>query len=182
MPRISTAVHQLFPATARSLRQQNNQMCVYAVTSPPPPPPVFEISIRNRFAPLRKAARDAVIIGHVRATAAKGKVHTRCFPGARVVDVAAQVRAILTKNIGAMVLHAGTNDIRLRQTEILKKDFKNLVEKVRTTLPPTRIIVSGPLPTFQRGIERLYHYDGLHRSRAGAAVLSDNIPRALHTI
>ncbi|KAK3560808.1 hypothetical protein QTP86_019510, partial [Hemibagrus guttatus] len=56
-------------------------------------------------------------------------------------------------NIGAVVLHAGTNDIRLRQTEILKKDFRSLVELVRTTSPTTRIIVSGPLPTFQRGIE-----------------------------
>ncbi|KAK3561076.1 hypothetical protein QTP86_026363, partial [Hemibagrus guttatus] len=63
-----------------------------------------------------------------------------------------QVPAILKKNIGAVVLHAGMNDIRLRQTEILKKDFRSLVEKVRTT-SPTRIIVSGPLPTFQRGIE-----------------------------
>ncbi|KAK3519659.1 hypothetical protein QTP86_002801, partial [Hemibagrus guttatus] len=53
---------------------------------------------------------------------------------------------------GAVVLHAGTNDIRLRQTEILKKDF-SLVELVRTTSSTTRIIVSGPLPTFQRGIE-----------------------------
>ncbi|KAK3518338.1 hypothetical protein QTP86_003617 [Hemibagrus guttatus] len=64
------------------------------------------------------------------------------------------VPAILKKNIGAVVLHAGTNDIRLRQTEILKKDFRSLVELVRTTSPTTRIIVSGPLPTFQRGIER----------------------------
>ncbi|XP_058252295.1 uncharacterized protein LOC131357365 isoform X2 [Hemibagrus wyckioides] len=155
-------------------------------TSPPPLPPVFEISTRNRFTPLREAACDAVIIGdsivrHVRATAAKGKVRTRCFPGARVVDVAAQVPAVLNKNIGAVVLHAGTNDIRLRQTEILKKDFKNLVEKVRTTSPPPRI-VSGPLPMFQRGIERLYCYNGLHPSRAGAAVLSDNISRTLRTI
>ncbi|KAK3573259.1 hypothetical protein QTP86_018045, partial [Hemibagrus guttatus] len=63
------------------------------------------------------------------------------------------VPAILKKNIGAVVLHAGTNDIRLRQTEILKKDFRSLVELVRTTSPTTRIIVSGPLPTFQRGIE-----------------------------
>ncbi|KAK3509406.1 hypothetical protein QTP70_033975, partial [Hemibagrus guttatus] len=63
------------------------------------------------------------------------------------------VPAILKKNIGAVVLHAGTNDIRLRQTEILKKDFRSLVELVRTTLSTTRIIVSGPLPTFQRGIE-----------------------------
>ncbi|KAK3562948.1 hypothetical protein QTP86_011692 [Hemibagrus guttatus] len=40
-----------------------------------------------------------------------------------------EVPAILNKNIGAVVLHAGTNDIGLRQTEILKKDFRNLVEK-----------------------------------------------------
>ncbi|KAK3506724.1 hypothetical protein QTP70_017701 [Hemibagrus guttatus] len=131
-----------------------------ARTSPPPPPPVFEIPTQNRFAPLRETACDAVIIGdsivrHVRATAAKGKVHTRCLPGAHVLDVSAQVPAILKKNIGAVVLHAGTNDIRLRQTEILKKDFRSLVELVRTTSPTTRIIVSGPLPTFRRGIERL---------------------------
>ncbi|KAK3526991.1 hypothetical protein QTP86_006131 [Hemibagrus guttatus] len=188
-------------------------------TSPRPPPPVFKISIRNRFAPLRETECDAVIIGdsivwHVRATAAKGKVHTRCLPGARVLDVSAQVPAILKKNIRAVVLHAGTNDIRLRQTEILKKDFRSLVEKVRTTSPTTRIIVSGPLPTFQRGIERfsrlfafnewlqswcqdqklpfvdnwnlfwerprLYRPDGLHPSRVGAAVLSDNISRPGH--
>ncbi|KAK3505874.1 hypothetical protein QTP70_003806, partial [Hemibagrus guttatus] len=129
-----------------------------ARTSPPPPPPVFEIPTQNRFAPLRETECDTVIIGdsivrHVRATAAKGKVHTRCLPGARVLDVSAQVPAILKKNIGAVVLHAGTNDIRLRQTEILKKDFRSLVELVRTTSPTTRIIVSGPLPTFQRGIE-----------------------------
>ncbi|KAK3560146.1 hypothetical protein QTP86_034702, partial [Hemibagrus guttatus] len=37
--------------------------------------------------------------------------------------------AILNKNIGAVVLHAGMNDIRLRQTEILKKDFRSLVDK-----------------------------------------------------
>ncbi|KAK3542574.1 hypothetical protein QTP86_030521 [Hemibagrus guttatus] len=82
-------------------------------------PPVFEILTQNRFAPLRETAYDAVIIGdsivrHIRATAAKGKVHTRCFPGARVLDVSAQVPAILKKNIGAVVLHAGTNNIRRR--------------------------------------------------------------------
>ncbi|KAK3549050.1 hypothetical protein QTP70_029511, partial [Hemibagrus guttatus] len=101
-----------------------------ARTSPPPPPPVFEISTRNHF----ETECDTVIIGD---------------------SIVRQVPAILNKNIGAVVLHAGTNDIRLRQTEILKKDFRSLVEKVRTTSPTTRIIVSGPLPTFQRGIERL---------------------------
>ncbi|KAK3537687.1 hypothetical protein QTP70_017910, partial [Hemibagrus guttatus] len=106
-----------------------------ARTTPPPPPPVFEISTWNCFA--RRS--DAVIIGdsiirHIRATAAK-------------------VPTILNKNIGAVVLNDGTNDIRLRQAEVLKKDFRSLVEKARTTLPTTRIIVSGPLPTFQQGTE-----------------------------
>ncbi|XP_053091022.1 uncharacterized protein LOC128318539 isoform X2 [Pangasianodon hypophthalmus] len=158
-------------------QQRKTRARTRARTSPPLPPPVFEISTRNRFAPLRESESDAVIIGdsivrHVRATTAKGKVRTHCFPGARVLDVAAQIPAILNgKNIGAVVLHAGTNDTRLRQTEILKKDFRSLIEKVRSTSPTTRIIVSGPLPTFQRGIER-----------AGAAVLSDNISRTLRTI
>ncbi|KAK3531069.1 hypothetical protein QTP70_009452 [Hemibagrus guttatus] len=167
----------------------------------------------SRSRPLRETECDTMIIEdsivrHVRATMAKDKVRTRCLPGARVLDVSAQLPTILKKNIGAVVLHAGTNDIRLRQTEILKKDFRSLVEKVRTTSPTTMIIVSGPLPAFQRGIERfsrlfafnewlqswcqdqklpfvdnwnlfwerprLYHPDGLHPSRVGAAVLSDN--------
>ncbi|KAK2821681.1 hypothetical protein Q7C36_009254 [Tachysurus vachellii] len=128
-------------------------------TSPPPPPPVFEIPTRNRFAPLRETDRDTVIIGdsivrHVRATVAKGKARTHCLPGARVLDVAAQVPRVVSRNTGAVVLHAGSNDTSLRQSEILKRDFKTLVETVRSTAPTARIIVSGPLPTYQRGIER----------------------------
>ncbi len=64
------------------------------------PPPVFDISSRNRFAPLCETDRDAVVIGdsivrHVRATLAEGKVHTHCLPGARVLDVSVQIPAIL---------------------------------------------------------------------------------------
>ncbi|KAK3534941.1 hypothetical protein QTP70_002024 [Hemibagrus guttatus] len=96
-------------------------------------PPVFEISTQNYFATLRETECDTVIIGD---------------------SIVRHVPAILKKNIGAVVLHAGTNNIRLRQMEILKKDFRSLVEKVCTTSPTTRIIVSGPLPMFQRRIER----------------------------
>ncbi|CAM4710204.1 unnamed protein product [Leuciscus chuanchicus] len=127
-----------------------------------PPLPAFEISTRNRFSPLRETGHDAVIIGtsivrHVHATSGKGKVRTHCFPGARVLDVAAQVPEILNgdERIGAVVLHAGTNDIRLRQTEVLKKDYRSLIETVRSTSPETTIIVSGPLPTYRLGHERL---------------------------
>ncbi|XP_077058936.1 uncharacterized protein LOC143711380 [Siphateles boraxobius] len=155
-----------------------------------PPLPVFEISTRNRFSPLRESERDdAVIIGssmvrHVRATSGKGTVRTHCFPGARVLDVAAQVPEILNgdERVGAVVLHTGVNDIRLRQTEVLKKDYKSLIETVRSTAPEATIIVSRPLPTYRQGQERLYRADGLHPSRIGAAVLSDNISKTLHTI
>ncbi|GAA6072448.1 uncharacterized protein LOC113634233 [Tachysurus ichikawai] len=42
----------------------------------------------------------------------------------------------------------------MKQSEILKRDFNTLVETVRNSAPAARIIVSGPLPTYQRGIEK----------------------------
>ncbi|KAL1279987.1 hypothetical protein QQF64_014587 [Cirrhinus molitorella] len=91
-----------------------------------------------------------------------------------------QIPAILKdESVGAIVLHAGVNDIRLRQTEVLKRDFGSLIETVRSTAPETRIIVSGPLPTYRRG---LFRADGLHPSRVGAELLSDNISRTLRSI
>ncbi len=120
------------------------------------PPPVFDISSRNRFAPLCQTERDAVVIRdsivwHVRATSAEGKVHTHCLPGARVLDVSVQIPAILKddESDAAVVIHAGANDTKLRQTETLKRDFRSLIETVRSTSPAATIIVSGSLPTYR---------------------------------
>uniref|UniRef100_A0A9J8CS76 SGNH hydrolase-type esterase domain-containing protein n=1 Tax=Cyprinus carpio carpio TaxID=630221 RepID=A0A9J8CS76_CYPCA len=138
---------------------------------------------------LRETERDAVIVGdsivrHVRATLAEGKVHTHCLPGARVLDVSAQIPAILKADESprAVVLYAGVNDTTQRQTETLKRDFRSLIETVRSTTPAATIIVSGPLPTYRRGHERLFRADGLHPSRVGAELLSDNISRTLRSI
>ncbi|KAL0186361.1 hypothetical protein M9458_018031, partial [Cirrhinus mrigala] len=87
-----------------------------------------------------------------------------------------------SESVGAIVLHAGVNDTKLRQTEVLKRDFSSLIETVRSTSPATRIIVSGPLPTYGRGHERLFRADGLHPSRVGAELLLDNISRTLRSI
>ncbi len=96
------------------------------------------------------------IVRHVRATLAEGKVHTHCFPGARVFDVSAQIPAILKEDesVAAVVIHAGVNDTKLRQTETLKRDFRTLIETVRSTSPETTIIVSEPLPTYRRGHDK----------------------------
>ncbi len=117
------------------------------------PPPVFDISSRNRFAPLCETERDAVVIGvsivrHVRATLAEGKVHTHCLPGARVLDVSVKIPAIRGRE------RCSCCDTKLRHTETLKRDFRSLIETVRSTSPTTTIIVSGPPPTYRRGHER----------------------------
>lgn len=82
-------------------------------------------------------------------------VQKHCFPGARVIDIAVQNPMVLNhdKKVDTVVLHAGVNNISLRQSEILKKDFNELVEAVRNTLPGTRILISGQLPTYRRGNE-----------------------------
>ncbi len=93
------------------------------------------------------------IVRHVRATLAEGKVLTHCFPGAYVLDVSAQIPAILKDDdsvaaVAAVVIYAGVNDTKLRQTETLKRDFRSLIEMVCSTSPMTKIIMSGPLPTY----------------------------------
>ncbi|KAG1934622.1 hypothetical protein F2P79_019847 [Pimephales promelas] len=103
------------------ITQRKTRARTRARTSPPPLP-VFEISTRNCFSPLRELERDdAVIIStsmvhHYRATSGKGKVRTHCFPGAHVLDVAAQVPEILNgdERVRAVLLNVGANDIRLR--------------------------------------------------------------------
>ncbi len=49
------------------------------------------------------------IVWHIHATLAEGKVHTHCFPGARVLDVSVQIPTILRsdESVGSVVLHAG---------------------------------------------------------------------------
>ncbi len=118
------------------VQQQKTRSRPRSMTSPPP---VFDISSRNRFAPLCETEHDAVVIGdsivrHVRATLAEGKVHTHGLPGARVLDVSAQIPAILKEDesVAAVVIHAGANDTKLRQTKTLKRDFRSLIETVRS--------------------------------------------------
>ncbi len=98
------------------------------------------------------------IVRHVRATLAEGKVHTHCFPGARVFDVSAQIPAILKEDesVAAVVIHVGVNDTKLRQTETLKRDFRTLIETVRSTSPRNddhRVRTSSHVSTRTRQVQ-----------------------------
>ncbi|KAG1925689.1 hypothetical protein F2P79_025349 [Pimephales promelas] len=103
------------------ITQRKTRASTRARTSPPPLP-VLEISTRNLFSPLGESERDATVImgtsmvPHVCATSGKDNVCTHCFPGAHVLDVAAQVPEILNgdERVRAVVLNVGANNIRLR--------------------------------------------------------------------
>ncbi|KAL0153594.1 hypothetical protein M9458_051074, partial [Cirrhinus mrigala] len=69
-----------------------------------------------------------------------------CFPQATVSDVNKELRNILMKHKTAnqIIIHVGKNDIRKEQSELLKKDFSELIETLRRL--EVQPFISGPLP------------------------------------
>ncbi|KAL0146858.1 hypothetical protein M9458_057797, partial [Cirrhinus mrigala] len=102
---------------------------------------------------------------------------TCCFPQATVSDVNKELWNILMKHKTAnrIIIHVGKNDIRKEQSELLKKDFRELIETLRRI--EARPFISGPLPA--RGTNmfsrQLFKLDGLHPNKLGARVLKNNI-------
>ncbi|KAG9259870.1 homeodomain-interacting protein kinase 2-like [Astyanax mexicanus] len=75
-----------------------------------------------------------------------------CFPGARVSDINSQIPTLLDKHdADTIIVHVGTNDISLRETETLKQDFNILLSTLRSF--GKKIMFSGPIPRFRKGIE-----------------------------
>ncbi len=131
---------------------------------------------------------------------------TCCFPQATVSDVNKELRSIVMKHKSAnrVIIHVGKNDIRKRQSEMLKQDFSELFETLQRL--EVQSFISGPLPArgtnmFSRllglntwlqrtcstkgvnfidnfnifwGHRQLYKLDGLHPNKLGARVLKDN--------
>ncbi len=75
--------------------------------------------------------RDS-IVRHVRATLAEGKVHTHCFTGACVLNVSAQLPAILKgdESFGSVVLDAGVNDTKLKAEEGLQEPDRDGMQHI----------------------------------------------------
>ncbi len=175
-------------------------------------------NMRSRSSRQRHSAQSAAeprtlivgdsIIRNVRSRTAT----TCCFPQATVSDVNKELRSIVMKHKTAnrVIIHVGKNDIRKRQSEMLKQDFSELFETLQRL--EVQSFIGGPLPArgtnmFSRllglntwlqrtcstkgvnfidnfnifwGHRQLYKLDGLHPNKLGARVLKDNFYFSLH--
>ncbi|KAL0162813.1 hypothetical protein M9458_042209, partial [Cirrhinus mrigala] len=177
------------------------------------PPAYIATNRRSRSRRQRNSARSAaeprtLIVGDsIIRNISSRTTTTCCFPQATVSDVNKELWNILMKHKTAnrIIIHLGKNDIRKEQSELLKKDFSELIETFRRL--EVKPFISGPLPArgtkmfsqllglntwLQRtcslkgvnfidkfnlfwGHRQLFVLDGLHPNKLGARVLKDNI-------
>lgn len=110
------------------------------------------ITITNRFAPLSETPTEndcALVIGDSITRNVKIETPTTivtCLPGARAPDIKANLKVLANANrkFSKIIIHVGTNDVRLRQSEITKINIKEVCE-LASTMSST-VICSGPLP------------------------------------
>ena len=98
---------------------------------------------------------DTLIIGDSTIKDITGKKIKTCnFPYGMVSDINHKLAKIILENpkISQIVVHAGFNDIQREQSELLKRDYTDLLD----TLDKIHIksSISGPIPTVDRGINR----------------------------
>ncbi|KAK0142305.1 hypothetical protein N1851_020039 [Merluccius polli] len=71
-----------------------------------------------------------------------------------VSDISEKILEITAEHptVKSLVIHTGALDVVKQQSEVLKRDFNDLLNKVRCL--NTEVFISGPLPTVRRGDER----------------------------
>ena len=83
-----------------------------------------------------------------------------CLPGGRATNVKDNLKMMLAKaktgecrEYRDIVIHVGTNDVRMKQSEVTKRNIASACKSARK-MCWHRVIVSGPLPV--RGSDALY--------------------------
>ncbi|KAK0156136.1 hypothetical protein N1851_000584 [Merluccius polli] len=78
-----------------------------------------------------------------------------CFTNDMVSDISEKILEITAEHptVKSLVIHTGALDVVKQQSEVMKRDFNDLLNKVRCL--NTEVFISGPLPTVRRGDKRL---------------------------
>ena len=95
-----------------------------------------------------------VAVKEVNSFCSKKNTKVLCFTNDMVSDISERILDIVADHPTAksLILHTGACDVVKQQSEVLKQDFSDLLNKVRSL--DTVVFVSAPLPTVRRGDER----------------------------
>lgn len=143
------------PPSTSSLRSSHSQVKVPRCNPERPSPPVKPaVSIRPTSRqitnPVNKPIRSpsTLVMGSsmVRHVSIRN-AETFCYPRARVVDLNSKLPLIINKHSSAstVIVHIGSNDIKLQQSEKLRDDFKSLINTLLDT--GKQCAISGPFPS-----------------------------------
>uniref|UniRef100_A0A667WYM3 SGNH hydrolase-type esterase domain-containing protein n=1 Tax=Myripristis murdjan TaxID=586833 RepID=A0A667WYM3_9TELE len=120
--------------------------------------------LENRFSPLLRlqgklmTGPETLILGDhavkdLRSMCSKN-TKILCFPNDMVSDMTERVLHIVAghPNVKNVIVHIGTNDVVKQQSEVLKRDFGDLLNTVSSL--SAKVLISGPLPPVRKGVER----------------------------
>ena len=70
-----------------------------------------------------------------------------CYPGASVKEISSTAAQVIHNHDSAttVIVQAGSNDLKLQQSESLKKDFVQVVDNLLDT--GKQVVISGPIPS-----------------------------------
>lgn len=102
-------------------------------------------------------------VNEIKHFCSKKNTKVLCFTNDMVSDISKKILNIVVEypSVKSVVIHTGALDVVKQQSEVLKRDFMDLLNKVRRL--NTQVFISGPLPTVRRGAERFSRLMMLNR-------------------